>query len=285
LNGPTDVKVDAQGNIYVADSLNSVIRRLTPSSAAPSPVITTAINSASLSGGPVAPGERVVLTGSALGPNSKVWFGNVAAPVISSTFSSAQVVVPYEVSGQATVQVTITTDDVASVPFAVQIAPSAPGVFTVSGNGQGQAIAFGEDGLPNSPENPAGSGSILSVLCTGAGLISPSVATGVPIPTTTPSPVLPVTATVRGVQAEVDQAYSIPGTIGQFVVDLRVPDSIAQDDNASVVIMVGDAVTQVDATVAVREGEDSNSDSQAQPSLTWYQVGRNGKPVQALSRK
>lgn len=245
----------------------------------------TVTNSASLSSGPVAPGERVVLTGSALGPNSKVFFGNVAAPVISSTFSTAPVVVPFEISGQATAHVTVTTEDVTSAPSAVQIAPSAPGVFTASGTGQGQAIAFGENGLPNSPDNPALAGSILSILCTGEGLISPSVATGVPISTTPPSPVLPVTATVRGLPAVVDQAYSIPGTIGQFVVDLRVPDGVAQDDNASVLIMVGNTMTQVGPTVVVRGVDDSSSDMDAQLSLTWYQVGRNSRAVSKLPRR
>jgi len=81
------------------------------------------------------------------------------------------------------------------------------------------------------------------------------------------------------------QAYSIPGTIGQFVVDLRVPDGIASDDNASVLVTVGNAMTQADATVAIRERDDSHSDSQEQPSLTWYRVGRHGKPVPVLTRK
>lgn len=279
LNGPTDVQVDTQGNVYIADSVNSIIRKLTPGSAAPTPVITTVINSASLAGGPVAPGERVMLTGSGLGPNSKVFFGNVAAPVLSSTFSSAQVVVPYELSGQSTAQVTVNTGNAASAPFAVQVAASAPGIFTVSWTGEGQAVAFNDSGTANSPDNPAVAGSVVSILCTGEGLISPSVATGVTISSNPPSPVLPITAMIDGIPTVVDQAYSIPGTIGQFVVDLVVPDNIT-DSTASFMIMVGNAMTQLNATVAVKEGEDSDSNVQAQTSLlNWYWVGRTHLPL------
>jgi uncharacterized protein (TIGR03437 family) len=283
LNGPTDVKVDGHGNVYIADSLNSVIRRLSPTASAPTPTIMTVLNSASLSTGAVAPGERVVLTGSALGPNSRVFFGNVAAPVISSSFSSTQVVVPYEVADQATAQVTVTTGDLASTPFSVQIAASAPGIFTVNGTGQGQATAFGQDGLPNTPNNPIESDSIVSILCTGAGLISPAVGTGVPIPATTPSPVLPVTAMLGGVAAEVVQAYSIPGTIGQFVVDVRIPDGIAADSRASVTVMVGDAMTAAGPTVSIKEQQqDSSSIVDGTTELTWYEVGRHSKPMRLL---
>ena len=262
--------------MYIADSFNSVIRKLTRASAPPTPVVLTMTNIASLAGGPVAPGERVMLTGSGLGPNSKVFFGNIAAPVIFSTFSSAQVVVPYELSGQSTAQVTVNTENAISAPFTVQIAPSAPGIFTVSGTGEGQAVAF-TNGLANSPDNPAIAGSILAILCTGEGLVSPSVATGGPISQNPPSPVLPITAIVDGVPAVVYSAYSVPGTIGQFVVDLVVPDNIT-DDTASFAIMVGNAMTQLNATVAIREGEDSDSDTEVQHALKWYQVGRNHLP-------
>ena len=284
LNGPSDVKVDPQGNVYIADSLNSVIRKLTPVSAPPSPAITAVTNSASLTGGPVAPGERIRLTGTALGLNSQVFFNNVPAPVLESTFSSAQVVVPYELSGQAAAQLTITTEGVTSAPFAVQLAPSAPGVFTRSGSGQGRAIAFIENGMPNSHQNAAPAGSILAILCTGEGLITPSVATGTPISMTPPSPVLSVTASIAGLPAVVDQAYSIPGTIGQFVVDLRVPDGVSTDDNASLTIMVGDTTTQPGVTVSVKQAADSNSDVSSsdvvyQPSLKWYPVRAHGQTV------
>jgi len=264
LNGPTDVKVDGQGNVYIADSLNSAIRKLTPVTAVSAPVISKITNAASLAGGPVSPGERVVLTGTALGPNSKVAFGNTAAPVLFSSLTSAMVVVPYEVAGQTASSVVVTTGGVNSAPFAVQIAPSSPGIYTTSGDGVGQAMAYVEDGSLNSPDNPSPAGSIVRVLCTGAGVTNPAVATGVPVPSTTPSPALPVTATLSDMPVSVEQAYSLPGTIGQFAVDVRLPYNIQSNASASLQIMVGKAVSQY-ASIAVQgapdDGSDSSSDS------------------------
>ena len=75
--------------------------------------------------------------------------------------------------------------------------------------------------------------------------------TGVPIGSTPPSPVLPVTATIDGEDTMVNQAYSAPGTIGQFIVDLVVPDDASSDPTATVVIMVGNAANQNSASIAV----------------------------------
>jgi uncharacterized protein (TIGR03437 family) len=264
LNGPTDVKVDAQGNVYIADSLNSSVRKLTPVTAAPTPAISSIVNAGSFSNGPVSPGERVILTGTALGPNSKVMFGGTVAPMLSSSFTSTTVVVPYEVANQTAAQVTVTTGGVTSAALQVQIVPAAPGVFTSSANGVGQALAYGSDGSLNSPNNPAPAGSVVTVLCTGAGVLSPAVATGVPVPSSTPSPVLPVTATLNGEQLEVDQAYSLPGTIGEFAVDVRLAYDADSNSSATLQIVVGSAATQY-TSIAVQAAADSGTDSGTDP--------------------
>ena len=280
LNGPTDVKVDAQGNLYIADSLNSSIRKLTPIAVLPTPLIASIANAGSFAGGPVAPGERVILTGTALGPNSKVMFDGTPAPVLSSSLTSTMVVVPNEVSIEAVSQVTVITSGVTSPAFAVQIAPSAPGIYTMSGDGQGQAFAYNDDGSLNST-NAALAGSSVNILCTGAGLLSPSVATGVLVPPTTPSPVLPVSATLDGLPLPVNQAYAIPGTLGQFVVSVGLPDSAQSESSAAIQITVGAAASQT-ASIAVQgvpPDSGSGSDSMLRRRLAPKRASRSLPPV------
>jgi uncharacterized protein (TIGR03437 family) len=261
LNGPADVKVDPQGNVYIADSMNSSIRKLTPLATLPTPAISTIANAGSMASGPMAPGERVVISGTDLGPGSTVMFGSYAAPVVTSSFTSTLAVVPYEVSGQTASQVTVTTNGVTSAPFAVQLASSAPGIYTMTGDGQGQAYAFGPDGNFNTFNNPAPAGTDVYVLCTGEGLENPASATGVPIGATPPSPVLPVTATVGGEMANVDQVYAVPGTIGMFLVAVSVPSDISSSASIIVTIMVGSAVSQNSATIAVLANQEAGSDN------------------------
>jgi uncharacterized protein (TIGR03437 family) len=256
LNGPMDLKVDSNGNVYVVDSLNSAIRKLTPVTNLPVPAISKVSNAGSLSGGPVAPGERIILTGTQLGPNSKVSFDTVAAPVLSSSMTSTMVVVPYEVAGKTTSQLTVTTGSVTSAPFPVEVAASAPGIYTTTGDGQGQAVAYSSDGGQNGLNDPGTAGNVVSVLCTGAGILSPAVPTGVPVPATTPSPLLPVTAFLNGSPTSIDQAYSIPGTIGQFIVDVRIPADAGSNTSAPLQIKVGGAASQF-VSIAVQGAPDS----------------------------
>ena len=71
LNTPRGIAVDSAGNVYIADLNNNRIRVLTPAASGPtanSPAISAVTNAASNLGGPIAPGEIVVLYGSGLGP-------------------------------------------------------------------------------------------------------------------------------------------------------------------------------------------------------------------------
>jgi uncharacterized protein (TIGR03437 family) len=259
LYNPTDVKVDSMGNVYIADSLNSSIRKLAPATVAPLPSITSIVNAASFANGPVSPGENVVLTGTALGPNSQVFFDTVAAPVLASSFTSTLAVVPYEVAAKTSSQVTVVTAGVTSAAFTVQIASSAPGIYTTSGTGTGQAIAFLQDGTTNSANNPVQDGQGITILCTGEGLLTPAVATGVPIGLSPPSPVLSLTATVDGQPAQVTQSYSVPGALGQLLVQVIPPNGVA-DQAAQIQIMIGNGMTQV-AQISVTTPPDDGSGS------------------------
>ena len=186
--------------------------------------------------------------------------------------TSTLVVVPYEVAGKKTSQVTVTTAGATSAPVAVQVANSAPGIYTVSGDGTGQAIAFLQNGSLNFNGNPVLDGDGITILCTGEGLVTPAAPTGVPFGQSPPSPVLPISATVDGQVAQVTQAYSVPGAIGQFLVQIIPPSGIS-DTSATVQITVGSAMTQI-AQIAVTtppdDGSSGDSGSLRRPKRAKY---------------
>ena len=97
LNSPTDVKVDSQGNVYIVGFAELIHSKADPSRVAADAFNHPISNAASLLGGPVTPGERIIIKGTTLGPNSQVMFDTYPAPVLTSSLTSTLVVVPYEV--------------------------------------------------------------------------------------------------------------------------------------------------------------------------------------------
>jgi uncharacterized protein (TIGR03437 family) len=133
----------------------------------------------------------------------------------------------------------------------VDVAPSAPGIFTTDASGYGQGAILNADYSVNSAANPASKGSIIVIYATGQGQTDPNGIDGVVIADVLPKPVLPVTVTIGGQPAEILYVGGGSGLVaGILQVGARVPDGIGSG-NVPVVIKVGDNVSASGVTMNV----------------------------------
>jgi len=123
---------------------------------APTPVISTIVSGASFLGGAISPGEFVTLMGTSLGPltpaslqldstgkvsttlaNVQVFFSSTPAPLTYVSSGQINCIVPYEVNGLTTVPVKAVYLSQPSNVVTLNVANSAPGIFSASGTGTG----------------------------------------------------------------------------------------------------------------------------------------------------
>ena len=269
FNLPYGIAMDSTGNLYVADSNNDVIRLLSLVSSS-----IGIVNGAGNTGGPVSPGEIVVLYGNGLGPatltsNSPVngvfglnasgttvsFDGNPAA-ILYTSATQVAAIVPYEEALWGTANVTVSYQG-KTATGSVQITRAAPGVFTSNGTGTGQAAVLNQDGTLNSISNPAKIGSYVTLYATGEGYLTPSGTDGQLAPNPAPVPINPVTATVNAVPATVTYAGASPGSVeGLLQVNMQIPQLPAAvlasgPVNVPLVVQIFSVPSQPGVTIAV----------------------------------
>ena len=199
------------------------------------PMIASVVNSANFSpgyaspfpNGSVAPGELVTLFGSGFGDDPVVLFSQFRAPVTYASSCQINAVVPFEVQAGLNTFVTVGSSDLTMGPVKLPVTAAAPGIFTLTGTGAGQAAVLNQDYTVNSAKNPAARGSVISVFLTGTGELSPAIGDGSLGPTTPPfpEPLAAISATIGGVAATVKFAGQAPGLIaGVTQVNLEVPE-------------------------------------------------------------
>ena len=225
---------------------------------------------ASYATGTVSPGEIIAIFGTNLGPatltgaaldssglvskqiaNTQVTFDGVAAPIVYVSANQTGVVVPYSVSGAGT-KIVVTHDGQSSAPVTVAIAPSVPGLFTADASGKGQGAFSNTDGSPNSAQNPAPKGSIITLYATGEGAtFPPSVDGKLAVPPYT-VPLLPVSVTIDGIPATITYKGGAPGEVaGVMQLNVQIP-AAAHSGNVPVFLTVGNSTSQNAVTVAVQ---------------------------------
>jgi uncharacterized protein (TIGR03437 family) len=234
------------------------------------PAINSVTSAASLRAGPVAPGQMISLSGSILGPAAaavmsadssgllgsslagvRVLFDGVPAPL--SSVSSTQIVanVPYGVAGKPTTNVRVEYQGILSLGVDVPIAAAAPAIFTASSTGEGQGLILNQDFSSNSDSNPATAGSVVMIFATGEGQTDPPGVDGALTAEVPRSPLLPVSVTIGGRQAQVQYAGPLAGVAGMLQVNVLVPDGVEAGPAVPVVLTVGDASSQAAVTLAL----------------------------------
>jgi uncharacterized protein (TIGR03437 family) len=264
LDTPNGVGVDSQGNIYIADSGNFRIRKLTAAQIVPDGVV----NAASDQSGPVAPGEMVTIFGTGIGPataagaqltaaglvattvaQTQVLFNGTPAPLMYVSASQVNAIVPYSVAGMSAVGMQIQYQGKGTNTVQLPVANTSPAIFVISGAGQGAIL--NQDSSVNGPANPAAPGSIVQIYATGEGVTNPAVTDGtLATGTTFPAPVAPLSVTIGGQAATVLFAGTAPGAVAGFLqVNAAVPSGVS--GYLPVVLTVGGVSSPAGVKVAV----------------------------------
>jgi uncharacterized protein (TIGR03437 family) len=254
LFSPGGLFLDVSGILYLADINNNRVRRLVPDSVLPpDPVATqqtlTVVNAASQRQGPVAPGEIVSIFGVGMGPvtavpgtfdsagllanllgGTEVRFNGVPAPLYYAQSAQINAQVPYTVAGISVTHMEVFYQGRSVGTLNLPVAAAAPGLFSV---------AINQDGTTNSQSAPAARGTILTFFATGEGIANSANISGQPAGAPYPRPVLPVSLSIAGVNAELLYGGAVPGGVGVLQVNARVPTGFVAPGAAAVELTVG----------------------------------------------
>jgi len=218
---------------------------------------------ANAASGPVsefaAPSELLSLYGVGIGPQTsqgghvengaftsslggyQVLFDGVAAPLLYVGPTQINTIVPKEVWGQDFTYLQIVTPSGTIDGPLLAVRPAEPSLFQNSQTGL--AAALNQDSSPNSRQNPAKAGSIVTIFASGGG--TPAWSNGQLVPTNQAGPApQPVSVLAAGrTSLEVRYAGDAPGLVaGVMQINFRLPDTLPSGDTFMVQLEVGGAI-------------------------------------------
>ena len=259
---------DDDGELYLVD-YGGTVRKIVSDGREPVVNGQGTANAASFLTGPIAPGELVSIFGTGIGPeqgaggqldlsgriantlaDTRVWIDELAAPLLFVRNDQIIAQVPYGVAGRTNGMMQVEHLGALSNPVPIELAAAAPGIFAMAG-GNGQGAIFNADQSLNSSARPASRGSAIVFFATGAGSTDPPEEDGKLSEPPYAIPRLPIAVRIGGLPAEIDFAAAARGAAGLLQVSARIPPTVEPGSAVSLVLQIGNAVSQPGITLAV----------------------------------
>ncbi|MBI2818881.1 MAG: hypothetical protein HYX73_02790 [Acidobacteria bacterium] len=251
----------------VASEIGVIVQ---PQPSGPTPAISDAgvVNLASFAPepAPLAPGSLALISGTNLTDGSQnpsasfdtdgkllmtlggasVKINGIAAPILLAFPGQMVIQIPYQLAGLTTASLVVTLGGQSSPAHTVALDSAAPGIFTMNQGGTGPGIVLIANtnilvapagSAPASSRRPAQRGELITIYCTGLGVVNPPVETGaIAGASQTPTP---ATVTIDGLSADVQYSGSVPGFVGLYKIDAIVPSGARTGDDVELVVTSG----------------------------------------------
>jgi uncharacterized protein (TIGR03437 family) len=254
--GPSDVALDASGNLYTVNFIGGLVYKISgvPISTGPNPTISAngVVNGASFGPG-IAPNSFATIFGTNLAPKTDDWGASIVngklppsldgvsvsiggKPAYVSFISPGQLNVLVPNLGPGAVSVTVTTPSGVSAAVTATVGQSSPAFFPFPGS---QPVATRQDftfaakagTFPGLTTIPAAPGDVIILWGTGFGPTSPAAPVGVQVPSDQLySTSTPVAVKINNIDATVYGAALAPGFAGLYQVAIQVPPTLADGD-------------------------------------------------------
>ena len=218
----------------------------------------------------VSPGALVSIYGVNLGPSAltatfdrpghiatslggvTVTFNGTRAPLLYAGPGQINAIVPFETAGQNFIVMRVETASGFSQSLGLPVLPATPFVFGTIAFGQFAPYFYGpfaaslnQDGTPNSADNPAQAGSIVTIFANGAGIYTQSLEDGSVAGTnpTSPTATIAIYDLQHSVYQKVLYAGTAPGLVaGALQVNFQLPSTKWPEDQF--ILVVGDSYSQ-----------------------------------------
>jgi len=180
--------------------------------------------------------------------------GAVQAPLLFVGPNQINFQVPPGITSGSAIPAQLTKPDGTTLLTTLNITATAPGIFSVLQNGQGQAAVLNQENSANFGTNPAARGSVIQIFATGAGATTPTLMPGEPAPASGNPLVLTnvqPTVTIGGQMAQVQFSGMAPGFVGLWQINAVVPQSVTPGFAVPLVISAGGATSNT-VTIAVQ---------------------------------